>query len=1099
MDVTDNVISIRFEHGDTVNLPVGKFLWDIKFYQNPIIDEGEIVSGTEVDSYYAAFTMPECEVRQTGDNLLTADDAPGSTLTPQQINAINAALFALSEAVEKTETNVLHYPTIINGEWNVWDANLTDYTTTGIEATGNGIASIEKTNTQGLVDTYTVNFTDGTTFLYNIRNGSGISSITKQSTSGLVDTYVIVYTDGNSTSFTVTNGATPNISIGVVQEGPVATASITGSAANPVLNLTLPNANVPTKVSELENDTGYLTIETDPTVPAWAKAAQKPTYTATEVGALPSNTHIPNTTAELINDAGFITSADLPTKVSDLTNDAGYLTSHQDISGKANSADLATVATSGSYNDLLNKPFIPSAVSDLEDDSGHYTKPANGIPASDLEETYLTSFTEIDPTIPQWAKQSTKPTYTAQEVGALPNDTYIPEKTSDLINDSNYAVDANYIHTDNNYTTAEKNKLSSIAAGAEVNVNADWNAVSGDAQILNKPTKLSAFLNDEGYLTEHQDISGKQDKLTFDNIPTQNSTNPVTSGGIYNAIANINTMNIHICAQGEYNAETGVPTIQSPNTQTFYLVPSGEGNDMFVEWIYANSKWEIFGGARVDLTDYALKSELPTKVSELNNDSDYLTSYTETDPTVPQWAKESNKPTYTASEVGLGNVANERQYSANNPNPSDSTKQDQFVASGILKGDGSGNISAAAVGTDYGTYSKPSNGIPAADIADGVIPEVPVQDVQINGTSILQDGVANVPIAGINLGVVKIDGGYGVTSNTAGRLYIAAATDNTIKSGSDPFQPVVPVRQHVATFYGFAKAAGDTTQSQSDNAVGAYTDTAKSKIQTMLGIDNLIAPVETDYIADKAYAIGELFLLDGKLYKATDAIALDYAIVPDTNCVETNVSEVAVRDVQVNGTSVVSNGVANVPIASASSPGVAKVTNYTHGLQVDDGTLKTYRPTPAQIKAGTDYYRVIVPANQHESAFYGLAKAAGDTTQSSSSNAVGTYTDSAKASIKAMLGIIDGSTGTVDVTGTTPTITAVENTRYVCGEVATLTITPPASGICIIRFNSGTTATVLTTTGVVWPDWFDATELEASRVYEICITDGYGAVMSWAL
>ena len=39
----------------------------------------------------------------------------------------------------------------------------------------------------------------------------------------------------------------------------------------------------------------------------------------------------------------------------------GYLTSHQDISGKANSSDLATVATSGDYDDLSNKPTIPNA------------------------------------------------------------------------------------------------------------------------------------------------------------------------------------------------------------------------------------------------------------------------------------------------------------------------------------------------------------------------------------------------------------------------------------------------------------------------------------------------------------------------------------------------------------------------------------------------------------------------------------------------------------------------------------------------------------------------------------------------------------------
>ena len=51
----------------------------------------------------------------------------------------------------------------------------------------------------------------------------------------------------------------------------------------------------------------------------------------------------------------------IPTNVSAFTNDAGYLTSHQDISGKANSADLAAVATSGSYNDLINKPTIPTS------------------------------------------------------------------------------------------------------------------------------------------------------------------------------------------------------------------------------------------------------------------------------------------------------------------------------------------------------------------------------------------------------------------------------------------------------------------------------------------------------------------------------------------------------------------------------------------------------------------------------------------------------------------------------------------------------------------------------------------------------------------
>ena len=69
------------------------------------------------------------------------------------------------------------------------------------------------------------------------------------------------------------------------------------------------------------------------------------------------------------------------------------------------------------------------------------------------------------------------------------------------------------------------------------------------------------------------------------------------------------------------------------------------------------------------IDNLAEKSELPTKTSDLTNDSGFITEYTETDPTVPAWAKAANKPTYTKSEVGLNNVENIRQYSANNPPP----------------------------------------------------------------------------------------------------------------------------------------------------------------------------------------------------------------------------------------------------------------------------------------------------------------------------------------------------------------------------------------------------------------------------------------------
>lgn len=52
----------------------------------------------------------------------------------------------------------------------------------------------------------------------------------------------------------------------------------------------------------------------------------------------------------------------VPTDVSAFVNDAGYLTQHQSLAAYAKTADLKTVATSGDYNDLTNKPIIPAAV-----------------------------------------------------------------------------------------------------------------------------------------------------------------------------------------------------------------------------------------------------------------------------------------------------------------------------------------------------------------------------------------------------------------------------------------------------------------------------------------------------------------------------------------------------------------------------------------------------------------------------------------------------------------------------------------------------------------------------------------------------------------
>lgn len=73
--------------------------------------------------------------------------------------------------------------------------------------------------------------------------------------------------------------------------------------------------------------------------------------------------------------------------------------------------------------------------------------------------------------------------------------------------DANIVSDASYVHTDNNFTTVLKSKLDGIAAGAEVNVQADWNETdnTSDAYIANKPTLGTAAATDSSaYATAAQ-------------------------------------------------------------------------------------------------------------------------------------------------------------------------------------------------------------------------------------------------------------------------------------------------------------------------------------------------------------------------------------------------------------------------------------------------------------------------------------------------------------------------------------------------------------------------------------------------------------------
>lgn len=95
---------------------------------------------------------------------------------------------------------------------------------------GRGIIKIEKTSAQGLIDTYTITYSDETTSTFQVTNGNGIKKIEKIGTSGLVDTYTITFDDGTTTQYYVTNGRNATIT--------GATASVTNTTGVPFITVT---------------------------------------------------------------------------------------------------------------------------------------------------------------------------------------------------------------------------------------------------------------------------------------------------------------------------------------------------------------------------------------------------------------------------------------------------------------------------------------------------------------------------------------------------------------------------------------------------------------------------------------------------------------------------------------------------------------------------------------------------------------------------------------------------------------------------------------------------------------------------------------------
>ena len=257
--------------------------------------------------------------------------------------------------------------------------------------------------------------------------GNGIESVTKTGTSGLVDTYTILFTDGTSTTFTVTNGqdGSADIHWGDVQ-GSIANQADLQNALNAKQNKLTAGENITIQgdVISATGGGGDITVDSALSSTSTNPVQNKVITSALNAKANTSSLASVATTGSYNDLSNKPTIPTVPTKVSAFTNDAGYITSvpseyvtetelNTAIAGKANTADLATVATSGDYADLSGKPTIPTVPTNVSafTNDAHYITSA-GAPVQSVN----------------------------GQTGAVT--VTVPTKTSDLQNDSGYITSA---------------------------------------------------------------------------------------------------------------------------------------------------------------------------------------------------------------------------------------------------------------------------------------------------------------------------------------------------------------------------------------------------------------------------------------------------------------------------------------------------------------------------------------------------------------------------------------------------------------------------------------------------------------------------------
>lgn len=200
----------------------------------------------------------------------------------------------------------------------------------------------------------------------------------------------------------------------------------------------------------------------------------------------------------------------VPTNTNQLTNGAGFITkSVSDLTNYTKTSDLSAVATSGSYNDLSDKPTIPTATSELTNDSGFLTS------HQDIKVLDTTNSTAQTTSSNEAIKGSgTIKLHKVSKTGNyndLLNLPTIPTSVGDLTNDR-------FVR----YDTASQGLNTTQQANARTNIGAGTSNFSGNYNDLtNKPTIPSAdsdLTNDKYVAFVSQSLSADQKTQARTNI-----------------------------------------------------------------------------------------------------------------------------------------------------------------------------------------------------------------------------------------------------------------------------------------------------------------------------------------------------------------------------------------------------------------------------------------------------------------------------------------------------------------------------------------------------------------------------------------------------